>query len=231
MNFRLLFPTFLFDADAGAGTGSVPPAGTEAGTSANPPADPPADPGANTDPPADPESGKPAPTQADIDKAYSKLREAEAERDRLKAEAKKRAEAGMTELEKAKARAAELEKSVAEADAKIRRAHLLAGLSNPNSGIAPDAVDLVASAIEVEYDDDGQPVNLDSAVAAFLEVRPSLRARAAGGTTSPGNPDAGRRKGEMTRAEVAELAKSDPTRFNELWDSGEIPRSALSANT
>jgi multidrug efflux pump subunit AcrA (membrane-fusion protein) len=229
MNLRTLFPSFRFDADAGGGSGAATVAdATPPVTDPAPPAAADAPPVTESDAPAD---SRPAPSQADIDKAYAKLRAAEAERDKLKAEADKRAEAEMTELDKAKKRADDLERLAAEATGKVRRANLVAGLSNPARGIAPDAVDLVASAIDVEFDDADKPADLDAAVEAFLSERPSLRARSGSPATSPGNPDAGRRKGaEMTSAEIAKLATSDPTRFNELFERGEIPRSALSGD-
>lgn len=213
----------LFDTDTPPG--GAPPA--------DPPADPPATPPVETPPPAEPPADPPAnPTQEDLNKAYAKLREAEKERDRLREAEKKREQEEMTELERANARIKEMEEQAERNLAAMRRTNLVSALRDPSLEIAPDAVSLVADKLDVDYNEDGEPLDVADAVKTFLEAHPSLKARPAGGGgpgSSPTNPAAGRSGGTptMTQEEARRLAKENPVRFNEMWEAGEIPASAL----
>jgi hypothetical protein len=44
-----------------------------------------------------------------------------------------------------------------------------------------------------------------------------------------GNPDRKRKPKPLTPEQVSELAKKDPAKFNEMWEKGQIPKSALGA--
>ena len=134
-----------------------------------------------------------------------------------------------SDLERAQAQIAKMENEREEALQALRKARLIASLNDPSAGLAPDAVPIVADVLEVEYDEDGKPVNLEDALSSFLESHPSLRARQPGTNGSPANPAANRHSGApaLSPEDVRRMAKEDPVRFNELWDKGEIPESSL----
>lgn len=141
------------------------------------------------------------------------------------------------ELEKLNKRLADAERKATEAtererqaQERARRAKLEAALRNPALGIAPDMVDIAAERIEVEFDDDGNPQDVEDAAKELLEARPSLAVRedepapAAG----PANPGAKRQRGStMTREDVQRMSRDEPEKFAELYEKGEIPASAL----
>ena len=173
---------------------------------------------------------RPAPTQADLDKAYDKARKFEAENKKLREEQEAREMAEKTELERANAQIEKMENEREKALGALRRAKLITALNDPSAGVAPDAIQIVADVLEVEYDEDHSPVDLPERLAAFLESHPSLKAPTASSNGSPANVAANRHSGgnALTPEDVRRLAKEDPVRFNELWDKGEIPESSLS---
>lgn len=134
------------------------------------------------------------------------LREAKAELDKLK-------EKDLSEQEKLSKRAEEAEKKAGDADAKLRRANLIAALSDPSLGIvnARAAAKLIEG---IEYDDEGEPTNLgsldaeDSLVAKFLGENDYLRGKA----TKPKPPSTDGHEGDDKKppeltAEELEVAK------------------------
>jgi hypothetical protein len=94
---------------------------------------------------------------------------------------------------------------------------------------------------DISVDDDGDVDGADEAVEEFLEENPEFLES----TPKPkkgdddddeekdrepsgGSPDRKRKPGkELTRKQVEKLAKEDPEKFNELYDAGKIPASAL----
>lgn len=230
MIFKLMSlyrPMLLLDANDDSGSG---------GPGSN---DPDPEAGASGGNPNDPQDGSGGSGGDDSDKvakAYEKLRlseekrnQAEREAERLRKEKEKREAEERSDLENAQKKIEDLERAAQEKDERLRKANLRTELRDPKHEIAPDAVNLVAGALEVTFDDEGQPENVDAAVKAFLDTHPSLRKKAgSGGGGSPANPAGGRGgPGELSHDEAVALAKSDPDRFNELFDKGEIPKSAL----
>jgi hypothetical protein len=130
------------------------------------PADPPAadrkpaDPAKSADP-AKPETGA---TQAEVDKAYEKLREAEKERDALAAEKKKREDEELSENERLKRENEENAEKIKTATAKAQSANLLTALAD--KGLTGGQAKAAARLLDgVEYDKDtDEPVNLDKAI-------------------------------------------------------------------
>jgi hypothetical protein len=130
-------------------------------------------------------------------------------------------DAEKSELEKAQDRIKHLEANGQQATEKVRRANLLAELSKSQHGLASAkaALKLIDG---VEYDDDGEPLNATERIEALLTENPFLKAAANGtSTTSPASPQRDR-GGEMTREQIADLAKTNPKLFNEKFDKGEI---------
>lgn len=123
-----------------------------------------------------------------------------------------------SDLQKAEDRASEAEKKAGDADAKLRRANLVAALSDPSLGIvnARAAAKLIEG---VEYDDDGEPTNLgstdaeDSLIAKFLGENEYLRGKA----TKPKPPSTDASEGddktppELTAQELEVAKASDMT--------------------
>lgn len=135
---------------------------------------------ANTEPdvteadeaPETPEEPTPEPAQRDADaevkKAYAKLRTAEKEAEKLKARLAQIEEAQLSENEKLARRADEAEQKLTLAEQRIRKANLLSELSKPELGIvnAQAAAKLIDG---IEYDDEGEPSNLAEVLPVFLE--------------------------------------------------------------
>lgn len=229
MIFKLMSlyrPMLLLDANDDGGSGG-PGSG-----------DPDPAAGASGGSPDDPQGGSGGSSGNDEDKvakAYEKLRlaeekrnQAEREAEQLRKEKEDREAEERSDLENAQKKIEDLERVAQEKDERLRKANLRTELRDPKHEIAPDAVNLVAGALEVTFNDEGQPENVDAAVKAFLDTHPSLRAKKGGGGGSPANPAGGRGgPGELSHDEAVALAKSDPDRFNELFDKGEIPKSAL----
>lgn len=226
---RNLTPQFLFDADEGAGSGSDSGTDESGGSEGTPNGSQGGAEGA-TGAEGTGAEGRPAPSQHDLDKAYAKLRAAERESEALRKEKEERELEEKSDLEKAEIKIKELEAKREQAEITLRKANVVAALTDPKFEIAPDAVALVAEAIDVEFDEDGKPTNLKESVELFLGDHPSLKARPGGGNgSSPAAIAAGRGGGgeKLDAAAVRRLAKEDTVRFNELWDKGEIPSSAL----
>lgn len=128
----------------------------------------------------------------------------------------------------------ELKSKVETAEGGTKKARLLAELRNSSKyEIADDMIDLVAEQLDVDYNDAGEPQGVEDAVSDLLEKRPTLKkvetTEGEGGEgVSAGNAGSSRQRGgEMTREAAQALAKSDPNKFNEMMDKGEIPASAL----
>lgn len=156
-----------------------------------------------TDPPAPPEpvaTTPPAPPaeppvdEWDKDRAKATILAQREEAKALKAqlsEAKKAQDrlaeieaATLTEQEKALQRAEDAEAKAATATATLQRGYLLAELAKPEHGLV-DAETAAALITDVQYDDDGRPVNLADRITALVEAKGFLKA---GPTPPPAAP-------------------------------------------
>lgn len=176
-----------------------------------------------TEPKAEEPKGKDG-TPFDPDRAQRAIDSAREAEKKAKAEAKENREAkaelekikekDLSEQEKLAKQAKEALEKAEAADAKLRRANLIAALTNPKFGIvnARAAAKLIEG---VEYDDEGEPTNLGSLdeeaslLAKFLRENEYLRGK-------PAKPDApnlngaergGEKPPELTVDEL-EVAKS-----------------------
>ena len=87
---------------------------------------------------------------------------------------------------------------------------------------------------DISVDEAGEVDGATEAVEAFLEEFPEFKAAAKVDPNEPkpelpgGAPDRKRKADkEMTPEQVQKLAKDNPEKFNELFDAGKIPQSAL----
>lgn len=197
-------------------------------------------------PPAETPPGAPTdrtPTREDIErlnrenaKHRLEAKRAKEAAEKAQAELKARQDAEKSELDRERDRTAELQNQNEAATRKLRKAMLVTAVSNPALGVAPDAIDLVAEKLDVEFDDNDQPQGVKEAVEAFLDERPSLKAKAASPSSpghNPANPGHQRDPGggngsKLTDEQWMKLAETDPDKWNEAFDKGEIPASALS---
>jgi hypothetical protein len=143
------------------------------------------------------------------------LREAKAELDKIK-------EKDLSEQEKLAKQAKEALEKAEAADAKLRRANLIAALTTPELGIvnARAAAKLIEG---VEYDDEGEPTNLgkpdeeDSLLAKFLSENEFLRGKAAKpkAPTLDGGEGGSEKPPELTaeELEVARLSGMSPEEY------------------
>jgi hypothetical protein len=113
------------------------------------------------DPPAPPtpETGPAAPTQADIDKAYTKLREAEKRAAAAEKRNKEREDAELSETEKLKQEADEGRQQAEEGKRLAREAKTLTALAD--KGLAGAKAKAALRLLDgIEYDDQHEPTNL-----------------------------------------------------------------------
>ncbi len=117
--------------------------------------------------------------------------------------------AQMTEAQRLKAEADAARAQLAAAQADIKRAR-------GESAIAREAVKhgvdpaLLGKLVEVEFDADGTPINVDTAVQTVLNTYPQLKPQAATpGATNPG------RKGALTMDAIKRMS---PDEINARWD-------------
>ena len=79
----------------------------------------------------------------------------------------------------------------------------------------------------MHYDEQGHPQGIEDAVDAVLADFPEMVGEPGTGSSSPANVPRRRQQGEMTVDEAKRLAKTDPNKFNEMWEAGKIPAAAL----
>lgn len=198
-------------------------------TPAVPAVTPPAEtPPAATVPPVTPPEPAKEPEKWDEDRARRTIEAQRASETALKAKnaelqakADKLAEleaAQLSESERVQKERDEALAKVADADRKIREAHLLAALSKPELGLA--SAQAAAKLIEgVTYDDSGEPTNLAERVEALLDTNAFLKATPAapapapningGGGATPAAPPTL----TVDEARAAQEAGMDPARF------------------
>ncbi len=155
-----------------------------------------------------------APEPKMFDAEYVKTLRAEAAKYRkeaqaFKAEADQFKTAQMSETERLQKEAADAKAAAAQAAQMLRDARKEAAIARAavTHGVAPD---LLGKLVEVEFDDSGMPVDVDSAVGKVLATYPQLKAAAA--VPNPTNPG---RKAELT---LDDVRKMTPDQINARWD-------------
>lgn len=141
-------------------------------------------------------------------------------------------DAEKSELEKLQEQvaAAEQEKVTAleRANSQLVRAAVIAEAASQGA-VDPDVIVALVDRGEIEVDESGEVAGHQEAVAQLLEAKPFLRK--SGSPAGPGGGGIRESKDSSLSAEqVRDLAKSDPAKFNELFESGQIPASALGAS-
>lgn len=88
---------------------------------------------------------------------------------------------------------------------------------------------------EITVDDEGEVAGAAEAIADVLDEFPEFGPKPAGGDDDNppkeepgGKPDRKRQPKELTAEQVTKMAREDPEQFNQLFDEGKIPASALS---
>jgi hypothetical protein len=155
--------------------------------------------------------------KAALDQERKARRDAEKRAKDVEARLKKFEDDQLSEQEKAVKRAADAEGKVAQAEQRLRTANLIAELARPEHGIvnAKAAAKLIDG---VEYDDDGEPTNLDTLLPAFLDENPYLKTTAAVADPKPvgtganaGAGTQGAKPPDLTADELAYAAKHGMT--------------------
>lgn len=121
---------------------------------------------------------------------YDDLKAKAAEFDKLQ-------EANKTELEKAQERAARLERDHALTAERYQRAITDSAIvaEAAKRGIDTDIAKAMIDRASLEFDDDGNPTNIASAMDALLEAKPNLAATGGEGRGANGSADQGARGG------------------------------------
>lgn len=208
----------------------------------DPEPDPEPDPTPEPEPEPDPDPDPPEWGDLDKDRAERAVRNA---RKAEKAAKKKAEEAEARAKELEQAQETEQEKTVRERDeakaeaererenAKRLRIDLAIREEAAEAGVPNKRMKRVLRLIDREdISIEGDEVEgAAEAVEALLEEIPELKGEAKDpepGEKPGGAPDRKRKPKELTAAEVQKMAAEDPDKFNQLWDEGKIPKSALS---
>lgn len=120
--------------------------------------------------------------------------------------------AQMTEAERMQAQAKAAQEAAAQAQAQLRQARADAAIARAaaTQGINPA---LLGRLVDVEFDEAGQPVNVDAAVAAVVAAYPQLKpAPVQLATTNPGRAAA--------KLTMEDVQKMTPAEINARW--GEV---------
>lgn len=117
----------------------------------------------------------------------------------------------MTEAERVQAQVKAAQTAAETAQAELRKARAGAALATAaaRQGIDPD---LLAKLVDVEFDEGGQPVNIDLAVGAVLKRYPQLKPTA---VTQIAASNPGRERSKLTMDEVKAMS---PEEINRRWD-------------
>lgn len=234
--------------------GSVMPAVAGASDDPEPDPEPTPEPEPTPDPETepDPEPGseptpEPAEENFDQERAMRTIRKQRAEEKRLKAErdhVKAERDALLAEKETEQERLVRTADEAKAENERLRAAARTAIIDGAlrdaaiDGGIDPKRVKRVLRLIDrsdITVDEDGEVDGTEAAVEGFLEEFPEFKAKADPAPdpeeqpkhTPGGNPDRKRKPKDMSAAEAKRLAKEEPDRFNELFDEGRIPASAL----
>lgn len=187
------------------------------------------DPETDADPaggaPTDPETAR---ARADAAKYRTQLRETQKSLKELQDAAKEKEDAEKTELQKVIDRATLLESQLREKDEKVkhltlRQEVLLAAGSQ--SIIDPDGAYRLLDTAQVEYDEEGNPTNIDDLLTKLVEAKPYLKGSGSGGgaprpksSTSTSHPD-GDKKRPLTKADVEAMTDDE---VNARWDEVQL---------
>lgn len=116
----------------------------------------------------------------------------------------------LTDQEKLARRAEDAEAKVTAAEEKLRRANLIAELARPEHGIvnAQAAARLIDG---VEYDDGGEPANLDDILDQFLDANPYLRSEP--GKRKAPNADGGKGRQDTDAPSLTQAEAETATRL------------------
>jgi hypothetical protein len=141
-------------------------------------------------------------------------------------------DAEKSELEKLQERvaAAEEEKTAAleRANKNLIRAAVIAEAAHQGA-VDPDVVVALVDSEAIEVGEDGEVSGQAAAVAQLLEAKTYLKKN--GSPAGPGGGGMGRESKEpsLSAEQVRDLAKNDPAKFNEMFEAGQVPASALGA--
>lgn len=129
-----------------------------------------------------------------------------------------------TELEQANARIAELERQAADATTTAQETRLRAAVvaeAAKQKAVDPADVFALLDRAEIEFDDDGNPKNLEAVVSSLLEAKPHLAA--SNGGVRPAGPDLGARGGGDGEQISREALKSmSPEAVREALKEGKL---------
>lgn len=157
-------------------------------------------------------------------KAQAEAKKAKAEQKKLERRIARLENGGNDDLEQVQSENEELKEERDGLRTELQQAKLIAELADPKYELSsPKAA---AKVIEVEFDDEGNPEDVEEAVEALLEEIPGMKrgATASGGSAANGSRS---KKTKWTRERVQKLARDNPNKLNELMDKGEIPAEAL----
>lgn len=117
----------------------------------------------------------------------------------------------MSEAEKlqAAAKSAQEQAQAAQAELRKARADAAIAMAAATHGVSPK---LAAKLVAVEFDADGQPINVDQALGAVLNEYPQLKPVAATVTPGATNPQ---RTAKLT---LEQVKKMSPEEINSRWD-------------
>ena len=119
------------------------------------------------------------------------------ERNTAQAELKKRTDAELSEVEREKKRADEAEIKLTESMARVQSANLRVALSQHKVGIVDtDTAALLLTQRGIEFDDEGQPQDIETAIDTLVKDKPFLAGAGTGNSRQPGGINAGAGSGE-----------------------------------
>lgn len=111
----------------------------------------------------------------------------------------------MSETERLQAQLAEAQKKASEATATQQQALAQVAIAQEAASVGL-SVNLATKLVQVEFDAEGQPVDVKEAIAQLVKDYPQLvNKQPAGSTTSPANPPRGK-KGALTREIVENMS-------------------------
>lgn len=187
-----------------------------------PPASPPPDDPALT-PPATPPSPEPGPEpKLGHDEAIAELAKVRAEAAKYRTEnakltaAQQAADnAKLSEEEKRIARITELEAKLSETESRAKDRALYAAIVDAAARLGarkPQMIQRLLDPAAIEFDDAGEPKNVDALVAAFLKTNPEF-------ASSAGHPvgDAGQGARGKSTLTHADIKKMTPDQINARW--------------
>lgn len=190
----------------------APPAPPDPPPAPTPPP-PPAD-GPPPDPPPEPKLGHDE-AIAELAKVRAEAAKYRTENTKLTAAQKAAADAKLSDEEKRTARIAELEAKVIETESKAKDRAVYAAIVDAAARLGagkPQMIQRLLDPAAIEYDEAGDPKNIDALVSAFLKVNPEF-------TSTAGRPagDAGQGARGKSTLTAADIKKMKPDEINSRW--------------